>query len=190
MDTELEGLRKLGVKLEKNVVIGKSLTIQDLKNVVLELQQRSEVEWIAFDHDLVSTSFEGGKIEDLKGEGGTSYVPAIKKAVEYLQNNYADKIILISDGEPSEGLDAILQAAKELNQPLNTITISNFLDGYENGTVAIMKDIVSVWKPGQYMNLNFIQGGSGVSGQCPSLVKVPRRGAGRAGALRPLRPGK
>ena len=29
-------------------------------------------------------------------------------------------------------------------------------------TVAIMKDIVSVWKPGQYMNLNFIQGGSGV----------------------------
>ena len=32
LDTELEGLRKLGVKLEKNVVIGKSLTIQDLKN--------------------------------------------------------------------------------------------------------------------------------------------------------------
>ena len=31
LDTELEGLRKLGVKLEKNVVIGKSLTIQDLK---------------------------------------------------------------------------------------------------------------------------------------------------------------
>ena len=32
LDTELEGLKKLGVKLEKNVVIGKSLTIQDLKN--------------------------------------------------------------------------------------------------------------------------------------------------------------
>ncbi len=32
LDTELEGLRKLGVKLEKNVVIGKSLTIQDLKD--------------------------------------------------------------------------------------------------------------------------------------------------------------
>jgi len=31
LDTELEGLRKLGVKLEKNVVIGKSITIQDLK---------------------------------------------------------------------------------------------------------------------------------------------------------------
>ena len=115
--------------------------IQELKNVVLELQQRSEVDWIAFDHGLVSTSFEGGKLEELKGEGGTSYVPAIKKAVEYLQNNYADKVILISDGEPSEGLDAILQAAKELNQPLNTITISNFLDGFENETVAIMKDI-------------------------------------------------
>ena len=32
LDTELEGLKKLGVKLEKNVVIGKSLTLQDLKN--------------------------------------------------------------------------------------------------------------------------------------------------------------
>ncbi len=32
LDTELEGLRKLGVKLYKNVVIGKSLTIQDLKD--------------------------------------------------------------------------------------------------------------------------------------------------------------
>ncbi len=32
LDTELEGLRKLGVKLCKNVVIGKSLTIQDLKD--------------------------------------------------------------------------------------------------------------------------------------------------------------
>ena len=32
LDTELEGLEKLGVKLYKNVVIGKSLTIQDLKD--------------------------------------------------------------------------------------------------------------------------------------------------------------
>ena len=32
LDTELEGLKKLGVKLEKNVVIGKSLTIQNLKD--------------------------------------------------------------------------------------------------------------------------------------------------------------
>jgi len=32
LDTELEGLKKLGVNLVKNVVIGKSLTIQDLKN--------------------------------------------------------------------------------------------------------------------------------------------------------------
>ena len=32
LDTELEGLKKLGVKLVKNVVIGKSLTLQDLKD--------------------------------------------------------------------------------------------------------------------------------------------------------------
>lgn len=115
--------------------------IEDLKKVVLELENRSEVEWIAFDHRIVSSSFDGGKIEDLKGEGGTSYVPAINKAAEYLRNNYADKVILISDGEPSENLDSILEAAKDLNQPLNTITISNYSDDFANEAVKVMKDI-------------------------------------------------
>lgn len=113
--------------------------IEDLKKVVLDLQARSEVEWIAFDHDLVSTSFDGGKLEDLNGGGGTCYVPAIKKAASYLCNNYADKVILISDDEPAEDINTILEAAKDLNQPLNTITISNFMDS--NGVVDIMKEI-------------------------------------------------
>lgn len=115
--------------------------IEDLKKVVHELENRSEVIWIAFDDNIVSTSFEYGNLEDLNGGGGTSYVPAINKAVQYLSSNYADKVILISDGSPSEDLNTILEAAKELNQPLNTITIGNFLDGSENGIVSIMKEI-------------------------------------------------
>lgn len=114
--------------------------INDLKRVVRELQDRAEVVWIAFNHELVSCSFEGGDLNDLSGDGGTSYLPAIEKAAEYLRGNYADKVILISDGWPGNTLEEILESAKKLNQPLNTITICPYPD-HGGGVVEIMKEI-------------------------------------------------
>lgn len=108
--------------------------IEDLKDAVRQLQQTAAVEWIAFDNDVVATSFEGGDLDALKGGGGTCYVPAIQKAVEYLKSNYVDQVILISDGCPFESLKKILDTAVNLGHPLNTITIGD-------SAVEIMKQI-------------------------------------------------
>ena len=98
-------------------------SLDDLKHYVNSLASEHNVDWIAFASEVVATSLEGGDVARLEADGGTSYVPAIGKAVEWMKSCLFDDIVLISDGSPSEGLDELIQAAKGLGQPLNTISI-------------------------------------------------------------------
>lgn len=98
-------------------------SLDDLKHYVNSLSSQHEVDWIAFAGEVVTTSFENDDVTRLDANGGTSYLCAIEKAVEMMQNHLFDDIVLISDGEPFETLEELTQAATRLGQPLNTISI-------------------------------------------------------------------
>ena len=118
--------------------------LADLKGAVSELQLSAAVEWIAFSDDVVACSFEGADIDSLEAKGGTCYVPAIMKAREYLISNYADQLILISDGCPFETFTAIISAANGLGHAINTITIGS-------SAASIMKQIADSTGGTQYI---------------------------------------
>ena len=97
--------------------------IEDLKNYVNALSSKGSIEWIAFSHQVCLTSREAD-IEKAEAKGGTNYIPAIKLAVDWLgKGSQYDDIIIISDGSPFETPEDIIAEAKNLNQPLNTISI-------------------------------------------------------------------
>ena len=95
-----------------------------LKKYVHNLESVGNISWIAFDDKVVASSKEA-EVDNLSAGGGTCYIPAIEKAVEWLQNDTFDTVILLSDGCPFESQDAIISAAEKLNMPLNTIAVGN-----------------------------------------------------------------
>lgn len=98
--------------------------LEDLKKAVHALEETYSVDWIAFDSDVVSSSFvEGANIDSLQANGGTSYIAPLTLAAEKVHEDLYDDIILISDGEPFEKVEDILAVALQLEQPLNTISI-------------------------------------------------------------------
>ena len=109
--------------------------LEDLKKAVHALGDSYHVEWIAFDDKVVASSFdEGADIDSLKSGGGTNYIPALRLAVEKIQEDLYDDVILISDGCPFEPVDKILDVALQLQQPLNTISIGT-------GGADVMKEL-------------------------------------------------
>lgn len=96
--------------------------MESLKQYVKDLESLGEIEWIAFDDKVVSTSRDTN-IENLSSGGGTCYIPAIQKAVEWLRSDNYDDIVLLSDGGPFETINDIVSVAQTLNQPLNTIAV-------------------------------------------------------------------
>lgn len=100
-------------------------SLDDLKRYVKSLASEHEVDWIAFESEVVTTSFDSDNVDRLSADGGTNYLPAIKKAVEMMRSQLFDDIVLISDGEPFETLEDVVKAAAELGQPLNTISIGD-----------------------------------------------------------------
>ena len=109
--------------------------LEDLKKAVHNLEESYSVEWIAFSDDVVSSSFdEGASIDALNAVAGTNFIPPITLAVEKLKEDIYDDVILISDGCPFEKTEDILNAAYQLQQPLNTISIGQ--DGSE-----VMKEL-------------------------------------------------
>ena len=98
-----------------------------LKKYVHDLESVGNIEWIAFDDKVVATS-KDTDIDNLSAGGGTCFVPAIEKAVEWLQTNSFDTIILLSDGGPFETVNQIVTAAEGLNMPLNTIAVGASAD--------------------------------------------------------------
>ena len=98
-----------------------------LKQYVHDLESVGNIEWIAFDDKVVATS-KDTDIDNLSAGGGTCFVPAINKAVEWLGTNSYDTIILLSDGCPSESVNKIVEAADGLNMPLNTIAVGASAD--------------------------------------------------------------
>ncbi len=99
-------------------------SMDELKQYVENLSELGDIEWIAFADNVVATS-EDTEAEDLVANGGTNYIPAIKKAEEWLEEKDFDSIILLSDGYPYENVCDIIEAAQKLLQPLNTISIGN-----------------------------------------------------------------
>ena len=99
--------------------------IEDLKDAVAQLSEKAHVDWIAFNHEVIQSSFNGDNVHNLEAGGGTSFIPPIEKALEVLKTCFYDQIILISDGCPVESVESVLQKAYELKQPLNTISIGN-----------------------------------------------------------------
>ena len=127
--------------------------IEDLKDAVRQLGDVSTVEWIAFNDKVVGKSFglDCVELDDIEPDGGTCFVPAIQAAADYLQESYADQVVLISDGYPSESINELLKACELLNQPLHTVYIgssaSNVMEqlakctGGEQITVSSAKEI-------------------------------------------------
>jgi uncharacterized protein YegL len=100
--------------------------INELKEAVSSLSEKAHVDWIAFNHEVTQSSFDGDNIKNLKANGGTSFLAPIERAIEVLKAHFYDQIILISDGCPSESIETVLSKAYELRQPLNTISIGNY----------------------------------------------------------------
>ncbi|MBP5542074.1 MAG: VWA domain-containing protein [Bacteroidales bacterium] len=98
-------------------------SIVQLKEYVNSLSTKGEIEWIAFSNSVTATSRDRD-LADLSAVGGTNYIPALQKALEWCNETPYDDIILISDGEPFEPISKIIPEAKKLQQPLNTISIS------------------------------------------------------------------
>ncbi len=101
-----------------------SADMNDLKKYVHELETIGEIEWIAFDEDVVASS-RSASVDALKAGGGTNYIPAIERAVEWSQTSEYDMIMLLSDGCPFEELDDIVAAAQKLKMPLNTVAVGS-----------------------------------------------------------------
>lgn len=98
--------------------------LEDLKKAVHSLEESYSVEWIAFDDEVVASSFDDdANLDSLASGGGTNFIPPLKLAVEKIQEDLYDDIILISDGCPFEPVEDILAVAMQLQQPLNTISI-------------------------------------------------------------------
>jgi hypothetical protein len=95
-----------------------------LKEYVHDLESVGNIEWIAFDDKVVATSKESN-IDNLSAGGGTCFVPAIERAVQWLGENSYDTIILLSDGGPFESVNQVVAAADGLNMPLNTIAVGS-----------------------------------------------------------------
>ena len=130
--------------------------IEELKGYVNELTSKHQVEWIAFSNDVCFTS-EDTEVDELEACGGTCYIPAIEKAIEWIKSGKQyDDIILISDGYPFESDDEIIKTAKSLNQPLNTISIGDSAEtvlvkialqtGGEEVTIESFKDLPEKWE--------------------------------------------
>ena len=96
--------------------------ISKLKQYVHKLEAVAEIEWIAFSDDVAATS-RSGSIDAIKANGGTNYIPAIRRAVDWMQTSTYDVVLLLSDGWPFEEVDDIVSAAHELKMPLNTIAV-------------------------------------------------------------------
>lgn len=96
--------------------------MNSLKEYVKNLEEIGEIDWIAFDDKVVTTSYDT-EVEELSSGGGTCYIPAIDKAVEWVKSDDYDDVVLLSDGMPFETVEKIVSAANKLNQPLNTIAI-------------------------------------------------------------------
>lgn len=131
--------------------------MNNLIEYVKNLENVGEIEWIAFDDKVVATSHDSD-IETLSSGGGTCYIPAINKAVEWVKSDDYDDIILLSDGGPFETIEKIVSSAIKLNQPLNTIAVGKgaaenvlveiaFKTGGEEITVDSFEDITQeeVW---------------------------------------------
>ena len=98
--------------------------LEDLKKAVHNLEESYSVDWIAFSDDVVSSSFDDySSIDSLEAVAGTQFIPPIILAAEKLKEDVYDDVILISDGCPFEKTEDILEAAYQLQQPLNTISI-------------------------------------------------------------------
>lgn len=130
-------------------------SVDDLKAYVHTLSSEHEVEWIAFNTDVVATSRESDNVDRLQAGGGTNYLPAFRRAVEMMRTSLYDDLVLISDGCPFEPIDALLADAKLFNQPLNTISIGSSAEGVlvqlaeatggEEITVESLAQVKDVW---------------------------------------------
>ncbi|MBO7571232.1 MAG: VWA domain-containing protein [Bacteroidales bacterium] len=96
--------------------------MDSLRDYVKNLEDLGNIEWIAFDDKVVATSRDS-KIEELTSGGGTCYIPAIREAVKWVESEDYDYIVLLSDGGPFEPVNRIVEEAKALDQPLNTIAV-------------------------------------------------------------------
>ncbi len=107
-----------------------------LKKYVHDLESVGNIEWIAFGDKVVATSKDTG-VDNLSASGGTCFVPAIEKAVHWLETNSYDTVILLSDGGPFESVDQIVATADQLNMPLNTIAVGSEADETKLTEIAI-----------------------------------------------------
>ena len=69
------------------------------------------------------TTSRSASIDSIGAYGGTNYIPAIRRAVDWMQTSTYDVVLLLSDGIPFEELDDIVSAAHELKMPLNTVAV-------------------------------------------------------------------
>lgn len=99
--------------------------LQELKQAVSRLSVDTCIKWIAFNDGVVCTSEDGMDIMSLQATGGTCYIPPLEKAQKLMEDCYVDQVILISDGQPFESIEDILDKAYGLNQPINIISIGD-----------------------------------------------------------------
>ena len=130
-DTEAEGVQfqahetiATGQKMLLLLDVSGSMAgdITKLRQYVHKLEAVAEIEWIAFADNVIATS-RAASIDSIGANGGTNYIPAIRRATEWKQNSTYDIVLLLSDGMPFEEVDDIVSAANELKMPLNTIAV-------------------------------------------------------------------
>lgn len=130
-DTEVEGVQfqahetvATGQKMLLLLDVSGSMEgdITKLRQYVHKLEAVAEIEWIAFADEVVTTS-RSASIDSIGAYGGTNYIPAIRRAVDWMQTSTYDVVLLLSDGIPFEELDDIVSAAHELKMPLNTVAV-------------------------------------------------------------------
>ena len=130
-DTEAEGVQfqahetiATGQKMLLLLDVSGSMAgdITKLRQYVHKLETVAEIEWIAFADNVIATS-RAASIDSIGANGGTNYIPAIRRATDWMQTSTYDIVLLLSDGMPFEEVDDIVSAANELKMPLNTIAV-------------------------------------------------------------------
>lgn len=164
--------------------------LEDLKKAVHSLEENYDVEWIAFNDNVVASSYsEGANIDALCSSGGTNFIPPLLIAVEKVHEELYDDVILISDGCPFESVEDILAVALQLQQPLNTISIGTSgadvmkdLSDKTSGVQIIVEDVKEIirWEGKLQTDLQLGETGDFTFGQLLAKCHIP----GCANALR------
>ena len=143
-----------------------SSDMNELKYAVEKLSQTATIKWIAFNDTVVGVGDSSDEFYKIESNGGTNYIPAIKKAKEIIDSTPVDQVILISDGQPFETVSEILAEAYKLDQPLHTISIGDSganvmkqISDMTSGEQIVVKEIKDLAKDVEStMNVIFTRG--------------------------------